>query len=35
MLREKQENVGKQVLRDKVIFFGANKFWELTMEGLK
>jgi len=35
MLREKEENVGKQVLRDKIIFFGANKFWELTMEGLK
>lgn len=35
MLREKEENVGKQVLRNKVIFFGANKFWDLTMEGLK
>ena len=35
MLREKEENVGKQLLRDKIIFFGANKFWELTMEALK
>lgn len=35
MLREKGENVGKQILKDKIIFFGANKFWELTMEGLK
>lgn len=35
MLREKEENVGKQVLRDKIIIFGANKFWELTMEALK
>lgn len=35
MLKEKEENVAKQVLRDKVIFFGANKFWELTMEALR
>lgn len=35
MLRDKEENVGKQLLRDKIIFFGANKFWELTMEALK
>jgi len=35
MLKEEGENVGKQILRDKIIFFGANKFWELTMEALK
>ena len=35
MLKGKEENVGKQLLRDKIIFFGANIFWELTMEGLK
>ena len=35
MLKEGGENVGKQILRDKVIFFGSNKFWELTMEALK
>jgi len=35
MLKEEGENVGKQILKDKIIFFGANKFWELTMEGLK
>ena len=36
MLMEKGENIGRQLLKtDKIIFFGANKFWELTMEGLK
>ncbi|MDP2924257.1 MAG: nucleotidyltransferase domain-containing protein [Candidatus Omnitrophota bacterium] len=35
MLREAGENTGKQILRDKIIFFGSNKFWELTMEALK
>ena len=35
MLREEGENAGKQILRDKIIFLGANKFWELTMEGMK
>ena len=35
MLREADENAGKQILRDKIIFFGSNKFWELTMAALK
>ena len=35
MLREEGENAGKQILRDKIIFLGSNKFWELTMEALK
>lgn len=35
MLKEKEENVGKQILKNKIICFGANKFWELTIEGLK
>ena len=35
MLREAGENIGKQILKDKIIFFGANKFWELTIEGLR
>lgn len=35
MLKKGEENIGKQILRDKIIFFGANKFWELTMEALK
>lgn len=34
MLREKGENVGKQILKNKIIFYGANKYWELTLEGL-
>ena len=34
MLMEKGENVGKQIIKDKIIIFGANKFWELTLEGL-
>lgn len=34
MLKEKGENVGKQILKNKVICFGANKFWELTLEAL-
>jgi len=36
MVREDGETIGKQILKtDKIIFFGASKFWELTMEGLK
>lgn len=35
MLKEKDENVGKQILQNKVIFYGANKYWELTMEALR
>lgn len=35
MLKEKEENVGKQILKNKIIFWGSNKFWELTIEGLK
>jgi len=35
MLKEKDENVGKQILKNKIICFGANKFWELTIEGLR
>lgn len=34
MLREKGDNLVKQILRDKIIYYGANKYWELTMEGL-
>jgi len=35
MLREKGENVGKQILKNKIIFYGANKYWEFTLEGLR
>lgn len=35
MLRDKEENAAKQIIRDKIIYFGANKFWELTIEGFK
>lgn len=34
MLMEKGENIGKQILKNKVIFYGSNKYWELTLEGL-
>lgn len=34
MLREKGENMGKQILKDKIIYYGANKYWELTMEAM-
>lgn len=34
MLRKEGENIGKQILKDKIIYYGANKYWELTMEAL-
>lgn len=35
MIKSDKENVGKEVLKSKVIFFGFEKFWELVMEGTK
>lgn len=35
MIRDREENVAKQIMRDKIIYFGASKFWELTMEGFR
>ncbi|MFH1478828.1 MAG: nucleotidyltransferase domain-containing protein [Candidatus Omnitrophota bacterium] len=35
MLREKEQNVGKEILKDKIILFGAEKFWELIFEVIK
>lgn len=34
MIREKGENIGKQLLKNKIIFYGASKYWEFTLEGL-
>jgi predicted nucleotidyltransferase/predicted transcriptional regulator len=35
MLSEKGENVGKEILKNKIILFGAEKFWELIFEVIK
>jgi predicted nucleotidyltransferase len=35
MLRDKEHNVGKEILKDKIILFGAEKFWELIFEVIK
>ncbi len=35
MLKEKEPNVGKEILKDKIILFGAEKFWELVFEVIK
>ena len=35
MLKDKEENVAKEILKHKVILFGAEKFWEIVFEGLK
>jgi predicted nucleotidyltransferase/predicted transcriptional regulator len=35
MLNEKGENVGKEILKNKIILFGAEKFWELIFEVIK
>lgn len=35
MLKDKELNVGKEILKDKIILFGAEKFWELIFEGIK
>ena len=33
MLREKDENIGKQALKDQIIINNAEKFWELVLHG--
>jgi len=35
MLKEKENNVGKEILGNKIILFGAEKFWELILEVIK
>jgi len=35
MIRSKEQNVAKEVLRGKVVFGGFEKFWELVVEGKK
>ena len=35
MLKDKGHNVGKEILKDKIILFGAEKFWELIFEAIK
>ncbi len=35
MLGERDMNVGKELLKNKIILFGAEKFWELVFEGIK
>lgn len=35
MLKDKENNVAKEMLTNKIILFGAEKFWELIMEVIK
>jgi len=35
MLKDKEENVGKEIIKNKIILFGAEKFWELVLEVIK
>ena len=35
MLKDKEHNVGKEVLKNKIVLFGAEKFWELIFEVIK
>ena len=35
MLKDREENVGKEIIKNKIIFFGAEKFWELVLEAIK
>lgn len=35
MLSEKEQNLGKEILKNKIILFGAEKFWELIFEVIK
>lgn len=35
MLKDKENNVGKEVLKNKIILFGAEKLWELILEVIK
>jgi len=35
MLKDKEQNAGKEILKNKIILFGAEKFWELVLEVIK
>ena len=35
MLKNKEHNVAKEILKNKIILFGAEKFWELILEVIK
>lgn len=35
MLKDKENNVGKEILKNKIVLFGAEKFWELVFEAMK
>ncbi len=35
MLKDKDVNVGRELLKNKIILFGAEKFWELVFEVIK
>jgi predicted nucleotidyltransferase len=35
MLKDKGHNVGKEILKNKIVLFGAEKFWELVFEVIK
>ncbi len=35
MLKDKDHNVAKEILKNKIILFGAEKFWELILEVIK
>lgn len=35
MLKDKEHNVGKEILKNKIILFGAEKFWELIFEVIR
>jgi len=35
MLKDKEHNVAKEILKNKIILFGAEKFWELILEVIK
>jgi len=34
MLKDEEENVGKQALKNHIILRGFNKFWELVLNGI-
>ena len=35
MLKDKEQNVAKEILKNKIILFGAEKFWELILEVIR
>lgn len=35
MLKDNEPNVGKEILKNKIVLFGAEKFWELIFEVIK